>query len=109
MYVLETFYGDKWLAICSDTSRTYLDGYLESITNHNSIRPPYRIVNKAGKVIRETPAVSEPSVGQIAGRPTLTQLKTAAIKALKPLLGRQYNTEVQHQKILDLIDEIEKL
>ncbi len=80
-YSLETFYLDKWIKLFSDTLH-FCQGYLMATRNY-SPRNAHRIIRSDGKIVNESPAVTEVSVGQVAGYPTAEQYESAAKRALE--------------------------
>lgn len=79
-YAIETYYLDKWAVIVRDT-RDFCLGYLSRARDY-SPRNAYRLVRSDGRVMHESPAYADVSVGQIAGYPTPEQYEAAAKRAL---------------------------
>jgi len=77
-YQIECF-SDKWFKLF-EGSLQFLQGYHDA-RQTLSPRLAYRIVRSDGKVIEESKARDDVSVGQIAGFPTAEQYENASRKA----------------------------
>lgn len=79
-YSLESFHLGKWIKF-RDGSLQYCQGFLDARKDY-APRLAYRLIRSDGKVLEETPARDDVSIGQVAGWPTAEQYESAAAKAL---------------------------
>lgn len=80
-YHLECFTIGKWLKLFSGGVQ-FLQGYHDA-KQDMSPRLAYRIVRSDGKIVEESKAREDVSIGMIAGFPTSEQYEAAAKKAME--------------------------
>lgn len=79
-YTVQSYYLGEWIDIVRDT-RDFCAGFLHARKDY-APRNAYRVRRSDGKVIAESPASDDVSVGQVAGWPTPEQYEAAAKRAM---------------------------
>lgn len=79
-YQIDAFYNGSWVKLFQAPMQ-YCLGYLDARKDH-SPRNAFRLVRSDGKVVSQTEAQDDVSIGQVAGWPTAEQYEQAAEKAL---------------------------
>lgn len=79
-YTVQSHYMGQWIDIVRDT-RDFCAGFLHARKDY-APRNAYRVMRSDGKVIAESPAFDDVSVGQVAGWPTPEQYEAAAKRAM---------------------------
>lgn len=84
-YAVEVFAFGGWQPLCGLSGLTvgYARGYFEACRSMPGPKPAKRIVRSDGKVLDQTEAVVEVSIGMVAGLPTAEQYEYAATVALE--------------------------
>lgn len=81
-YSVQSFYLDRWIEIIKGETRDFCLGYLYA-RKDMAPRNAYRLIRSDEKILEETPAEKDVSIGMIASWPTAQQYDLAAAEAMK--------------------------
>lgn len=82
-YSIESFFLGKWTKIISNRTLQYCQGYHDGVSGGPTPRLALRVVRSDGKVMENTEAKDDVSIGMVAGWPTAGQYEAAAARALE--------------------------